>query len=130
MKNNILLFCFLTVLSLSSCHSQVPGITIVSPKQAEKDLQQDTTIQLLDVRTSDEYREGHIKNSTNYCVTTNEFVDKMTRLDKEKPVYVYCRSGNRSAKATKILKENGFQKIFEIEGGIISWQQEGLSVEQ
>lgn len=128
MKKFILLLVL--IVGLQSCNSQNEGVTMLSPTQAKENLAKDASIQLLDVRTADEFSTGHIDNAENSCVTTDEFIQKMPNLDKEKPIYVYCKSGNRSAKATKILVDNGFTNVFEVIGGITAWQSDGLEVTQ
>ena len=81
----------------------------------------DTTVQVLDVRTAEEYMEGHIERSINIDVKTDTFeVGANTRLDKSHTVALYCRSGRRSKKAAEILSNNGF-KVIELNEGITSW---------
>jgi len=87
-------------------------------------------IQLLDVRRPAEYEEGHIKGSTlaNWEDKV-EFEKHAQHLDKNKPVYVYCRSGKRSSAAADYLSEKGFTNVINLEGGILEWKQEGKTVE-
>lgn len=81
----------------------------------------DTTVQVLDVRTAEEYMEGHIARSINIDVKTDTFeVGANTRLNKSHTVALYCRSGRRSKKAAEILSNNGF-KVIELNEGITSW---------
>lgn len=81
----------------------------------------DTTVQVLDVRTAEEYMEGHIERSINIDVKTDTFeVGANTRLNKSHTVALYCRSGRRSKKAAEILSNNGF-KVIELNEGITSW---------
>lgn len=81
-------------------------------------------IQLIDVRTPKEYKEGHIGNAENIDFLANDFTEKIKTLDKSKPVYIYCKSGNRSGKATKALYDAGFNTIYDLEGGILAWEKE------
>jgi rhodanese-related sulfurtransferase len=69
---------------------------------------------------------NHLKNAQNICVTDDDFKQQVNVLDKEKPVYVYCRSGKRSARAAEILKEMGFTKVYDLQGGIMEWQENDL----
>lgn len=81
----------------------------------------DTTVQVLDVRTAEEYMEGHIARSINIDVKTDTFeIGANTRLNKSHTVALYCRSGRRSKKAAEILSNNGF-KVIELNEGITSW---------
>ena len=80
-------------------------------------------VQLLDVRTPREYSTGSIKNAINADFFDRPgFLKKIQELDKEKPVYLYCRSGNRSQKAANIMANMGFTEIYDLKGGYNSWQ--------
>ncbi|MBX7094011.1 MAG: rhodanese-like domain-containing protein [Flavobacteriales bacterium] len=80
---------------------------------------------VLDVRTAEEVAEGHLANSINIDINGSDFESKINELDKQAPVYVYCRSGGRSARAADILKANGFSTIVNLDGGITAWTQAG-----
>lgn len=82
--------------------------------------------QLVDVRTEKEYGASHLKDAQNICVTNSDFQEKVKTLDKNKPVYVYCKSGGRSSKAAKILTEMGFSKVYDLQGGITNWKDKGM----
>jgi rhodanese-related sulfurtransferase len=87
-------------------------------------------IQLLDVRTAEEYKNGHIRNSLQANWNDNkEFKDRTAHLDKNRPVYVYCLAGARSAAAAKWLRAEGFNEVFELKTGMNGWRQAGLPVE-
>src|SRR5688572_30001514 len=78
--------------------------------------------QILDVRTPEEYASGHIDKAININWNGADFEAKVIKaFDKTKPVFVYCRSGNRSKKASAKLSEMGFKKIYELDGGYLSW---------
>lgn len=79
--------------------------------------------QLIDVRTSDEYQAGHISKAQNINWSDRAAFDETTKkLNKKNPVFVYCLSGGRSAKAAEALTAQGFQ-VFELQGGYLSYQQ-------
>jgi len=79
-------------------------------------------VQLIDVRTADEFEAGAINGAQNVDYFQKElFEKKVNTLDKEQPVYLYCRSGNRSQKAAAILESLGFEKIYDLNGGYMSW---------
>ncbi|MDP5157509.1 MAG: rhodanese-like domain-containing protein [Flaviramulus sp.] len=79
-------------------------------------------VTLVDVRTPIEFKSGHIKNAININFFDREqFITSFNKLDKEAPVYLYCRSGNRSLKAAKRLDSLGFKKIYNLKGGYMNW---------
>jgi rhodanese-related sulfurtransferase len=77
--------------------------------------------QLLDVRTLSEFNSGHVKGAENIDFTGSDFREKVAKLDREKPVLIYCHSGNRSGKASMILKELGFKEVYDLKGGFSNW---------
>jgi rhodanese-related sulfurtransferase len=79
-------------------------------------------VQLVDVRTAKEYKSGHIEHAINIdYFQQGNFKTAFEKLDKTKPLYLYCRSGNRSSKAAKLLASMGFNEIYDLQGGIIMW---------
>lgn len=95
------------------------------PVEFSNDLKNEN-IQLIDVRTAEEFSEGHLPNALNIDYLNASFKDEIKTLDKERPVYVYCKSGGRSAKAAAILKEHGFVKVVNLQGGYSEWTNAGL----
>ncbi|WP_236634116.1 MULTISPECIES: rhodanese-like domain-containing protein [unclassified Exiguobacterium] len=78
-------------------------------------------ITLLDVRELDEYEGGHIEGAVNAPLSSlNE-----TELPyaKDEPIYIICRSGNRSAQAAELLQDRGYTEIYDVSGGMIAWEQ-------
>lgn len=87
-------------------------------------------VQLLDVRTAEEYEAGHLQNSLQANWNNKEeFLKRVSALDKNIPVYTYCLSGARSAAATQWLNANGYT-AFNMQGGINKWKATGKNVEQ
>lgn len=78
---------------------------------------------LLDVRTTEEYDEGHLENSV--LIPVKELEKRISEIPKDKPVIVYCKSGSRSSQAAKVLTENGFTQIYKMVGGITEWIAKG-----
>ncbi len=109
-------------------NSKSEHLTITADQMLEAINESD--IQLIDVRTIEEFEEGKIKNAQNICVSNNDFIDKAKKLNKNKPVYVYCKASKRSKKAVEILKDMGFKKIIELQGGIDEWIEVGLDTEK
>ena len=90
----------------------------------------DSEVQLLDVRTPEEYTEGHIPSSLNINVKDENFASHIDDLlTKDKKVAVYCRSGKRSRAAAEILVKKGF-KAYNLDKGILNWIEEGREVKQ
>ena len=80
------------------------------------------TAQLVDVRTPSEFAIGHIKRAANINFTDDDFEDAAKkRLDKTKPVFLYCFSGKRSADAAAFLRTLGFKEIYDLNGGFAQW---------
>ena len=113
-----LLFLFLGFTSCLKNHTD--GIQVLDVAKYEKKITE-PNIQLIDVRTPEEFNEGHIANAVNFNFLADDFEANVANLDKEKPVMVYCKSGGRSAKASARLKELGFKNITDLEGGISNW---------
>lgn len=101
----------------------------VSMEEFENKLSKSKDAQLLDVRTPEEYGEGHLRNADNVDFKSADFKDKITKLDKSKPVFVYCLSGGRSAAAASVLRENGFSEVYDMKGGYLKWNTSGKTVE-
>jgi len=83
---------------------------------------------LLDVRTPEEYAEGHIAGAK--LIPVQVLAEHLNDVPKDKQVYVYCHSGARSARASKLLAANGFSHIENMEGGIVAWKAAGYPVEK
>ena len=86
----------------------------------EKKLQETSNAFLLDVRTAGEFGGGHLPKATNIDFRSPDFASKIKDLPKDKPVFVYCLSGGRSAQAAEILRKEGFQ-VTELQGGYLKW---------
>lgn len=104
-----------------------PAPAPVKTEQAAKDIA--AGVQILDVRTPEEWNEGYIKGAKLVTYPADDFTAKATKaLDPEKPVLVYCRSGGRSAKAAKLLRDAGFKDVRDLAGGITAWEEGGNPV--
>ena len=119
--NQLIVGIFLFLSSLFSCQ-QKGDFQSMNVEEFDS-LIQNEDIQRLDVRTLAEYSEGHITKTININVMADSL------LQKDKPVAVYCRSGNRSKKAAAILSEKGY-KVFELDKGFNSWQEAGKEIEK
>ena len=123
MKQLILLFL---AFSLTSCQEQQKqGVYTSITIDAFKEIYDtNSNTQMLDVRTPEEWEKGFIKGAIFDNFYDEKFAEKSAKtLDKKQPVYVYCRSGGRSVKASKTLLEKGFQNVINVEGGYLSWEK-------
>ena len=118
MKNLIL---FLFIVLIASCNDQVAQSKIVSVEEF-KSMVLDKEVQLVDVRTQEEYNEGYIGDAINIdYFEQDDFAQKFDQFDKEEAIFIYCKSGNRSQKSSKILQELGFKEIIDLKGGYDAW---------
>ncbi|MGC6430010.1 MAG: rhodanese-like domain-containing protein [Jejuia sp.] len=94
-------------------------------------LENDHNAIVLDVRTDDEVADGIIPNAIHLDIYKGqEFLDALDELDKTKSYYVYCRSGNRSGQACQIMEELGFEKAYNLEGGMLQWTGDVVDFEK
>ena len=85
---------------------------------------------ILDVRTPEETQLGIVEGATIINFYDDEFEAKIQLMEKSKPIVVYCASGGRSSQAASILAEQGFMEVYNLEGGLYGWQNEGWPVTQ
>lgn len=128
MINKILLLTLLIPL-ITSCRSSGEEksseesqevITLVGIAEFHELLKQ-KDLQVVDVRTPKEYDLGKIPGAINIDYWAGDFASQASHLDKDKPVAVYCAAGRRSAKAASKLKEMGFNRIYDLDGGMRAW---------
>lgn len=111
----------IAILSLSAC-AQNTGDE-VAPDKAQEMMSKEEVV-VLDVRTPDEYTTGHIANAQHIDYYAEDFKQKVGELDKDKTYIVYCRSGARSGKSQAIMQSLGFEKVYNLKGGIMAWHDE------
>jgi thioredoxin len=113
---------------LFSCQGQTSkNYENVAPLAFAEKIKNTPNAQILDVRTPEEFASQHLDNAQNINWNGDDFVAKAEKLDKTKPVFVYCMVGGRSKKASDKLGELGFQKIYDLQGGIMKWNSAGLA---
>ncbi len=135
MKQTILSLLTISMILFAGCNG---GSDIQANLFAENDCenpgaivdlgQKDKEIVILDVRTPEEYNEGHLSNAMNVDFRSTDFEEQIENLDKNKSYFVYCRSGNRSGQALEVMEQKGFQKICHMDGGINKWKAENNHV--
>lgn len=117
--------------SVEEQETQAQIIENISPKKAYDLIQKNKDnpdFVILDVRTPEEFERGYIGNALNLDYYSKTFRDDLNKLDKSKTYLIYCRSGNRSGAALKVMEELDFMEVYNILGGIISWKAEKLPV--
>ncbi|MCB0445389.1 MAG: rhodanese-like domain-containing protein [Gelidibacter sp.] len=128
MKHFAIILSIALVVFATSCKEAVKGdIEVVTPEEMQSLLELED-VQLVDVRTPEERKEGYIENSQNIDYNSPTFDEDILKLDKTKPVILYCKSGGRSSKCAEKLKDAGFVKIYDLKGGITQWKFEGLKI--
>jgi len=125
MKNIFIICCLFIAIGLStSCADSTADskdVKLITAAEMQSVLELEE-VQLVDVRTPKEHDEIHIVNSQNIDFMSPTFDDDISKLDKKKPVILYCKSGRRSAKCAKKMKDAGFEKIYDLDGGISKWK--------
>lgn len=112
---------FLAVSCSSSTEAQVSDIDV---KEFKAKFEGKNDVQVLDVRTPNEIAQGKIDGASENNFMGPNFEQNLAKLDKNKPVVVYCASGGRSAKAAAIMKENGFTVVYNLLGGFNAYSQQ------
>lgn len=105
--------------------ANAPVISEVLPLEAYKSKMNELGDgrQLIDVRTPEEYNEGHIEGAVNIDFYADDFEQQLQqKLDKGKPVLLYCRSGSRSAQSAEQMKALGFKEMYDLKGGFMAWK--------
>jgi phage shock protein E len=98
-----------------------------SPKNFLSFIEKEEAI-IIDIRTQEEYDAGHLENSLHIDFYSENFIEEIKKLDKKKAYALYCRTGNRSNSALLLMKEEGFQKIEHLQGGIVAWENENKKI--
>lgn len=108
--------------SSSDDASDGAGIRVIDA-EAAADVQADPPedLVILDVRTPEEFAEGHLEGATMIDFYRDDFAAQLEQLDPDVPYLLYCRSGNRSGQAADIMRELGFSDVSDVDGGILAW---------
>ncbi len=124
---SVVLAAVLAVGGLTACSGGSNAITQVTTATASEVLAK-PGMSVIDVRTPGEFAQGHIQGAVNIDVEDAAFATNVGKLPKDKPYFVYCRSGNRSGVATSKMADLGFTEIYDLQGGITQWQNAGGAV--
>lgn len=119
------------LLPLAAC-AEAPAVPQLTSEAARETIGRNAgraDFVVLDVRTPDEYRSGHIAGAVNVDFHAPDFEQQLAKLDRARTYLVYCRTGNRSSKALPVLARLGFARVLHLEHGITEWKAKGLPVE-
>lgn len=105
------------------------GVVLVAPDRAAE-VAEEPGVVVLDVRTPEEYGEGHLGGALNLDFYAAGFGERLGELDRDATYVLYCRSGNRSATTAEMMRDLGFASVYEVDGGILAWLGAGLPVER
>ena len=132
MKKIFFITCLVSLLGIVSCGSVANSDKTInqtiSVEQFDKKLETTANAQLIDVRTPGEYAEGHLKNAVNVNYNAADFEAQLGKLNKNRPVLVYCLSGGRSSRAADKMKDMGFSEVYNMDGGIMKWGNAGKPI--
>ena len=131
MKHVIIFFILITWACSTSEKKQEQGSTpeigaALDAKTFKEKFTSEPNAVLLDVRTPGEVAEGAIPGAMNIDFSAPDFTEKISALDKEKSYFVYCKGGGRSSKTADEMKEVGFTKVYNLEGGYDAWVGSGF----
>ncbi len=103
------------------------SLRLVSPAEAAATIADGPEdLVVLDVRTLEEFDEGHLDGAVMLDFYRDDFADELAKLDPDVPYVLYCRSGNRSGQTLAIMDSLGFTEVTEVDGGVVNWQSAGL----
>ena len=79
-------------------------------------------VQIIDVRTPEEFQAGHLEGAKNINFYSENFAELLSSFDKNQPTFIYCQSGKRSASAAEVLKKLQFKEVYDLKGGYRTWK--------
>lgn len=107
--------------------ADAPAFGLVSPGDAAV-LAEDPEITVVDVRTPEEFADGHVDGAVLIDFYDDDFAEQLAELDPDGTYLLYCRSGNRSGQATAIMTELGYDRVYDLDGGVIAWDGQGQAL--
>ena len=119
----------LIIASITACSNSQGVKTSLEAKDFQNKISSTSNAVLLDVRTAEEFAEGHIANAQNINWNAGDAESMLNQLDPSKAYFVYCLSGGRSSSAARYLRANGFNEVYELNGGMMKWRAASLPEE-
>jgi rhodanese-related sulfurtransferase len=108
----------------NSTAAAAPSFGLVSPGEAAL-LTADDGVEVIDVRTPEEFADGHIEGAAMIDFYSESFAAQIADLDPNATYLVYCRSGNRSGQTLALMDELGFEQVYDLDGGVLAWDAQG-----
>lgn len=127
----------LALLPLAACgekdataagHEKAKVITHVDPYGAAEVMTGRKGVLLLDIRTPQEFRAGHIRGASNIDFYKRDFSTRIAELDRDQPVLIYCRTGSRTTQTLAMFRQLGFKEVIHLDGGIAAWYRAGMPI--
>lgn len=125
-----LILALSVLVTACSSDTRTQSIELVSPADAAQVIADDPVgLVVLDIRTLEEFNEARLAGAIMVDFYADDFADQLDTLDTDVPYVVYCRTGNRSSEAVKTMKDLGFVEVYEVDGGIVNWYDQGYPIE-
>lgn len=125
-----MLYILISILIMSACQNSSTGnqtasgiFETISKVDFERKMKEKPDHLLIDVRTPSEYQAGTIGNAKNVNWNDANFVTEISKLDKAKPIFIFCQKGGRSGKALNKMKGLGFQEVYDLKAGYGGWKK-------
>lgn len=138
MKKNVILYLFVIALVMGSCGTSSTGnkavnetagkTGLLNPQEFQDKMAALDKVQLVDVRTPEEYNGGYITGAVNMDFNNEAFEEQIKELKKDVPVMVYCKAGGRSEQAAALLAEKGFKEVYDLKGGMMAWERQDFPI--
>jgi len=106
--------------------TRFPEVTVDQARELIQQRAGTAEFVILDVRTPEEFAEGHLSGAVNVNLMAPDFESRLVALNRGKTYLVYCRTGNRSAKAIRAMRRLGFRSAYHMFEGIVGWQKKGF----
>lgn len=122
-----LVMAFVAILAMligGEIRQRLSGVRDIGPVEATRMLNHDNAV-MVDMRADKEYREGHIVNAVHAPEGNDDAADKLGKY-RDRPLIVYCRSGQRSVGVCSKLRKQGFESVYNLRGGVLAWQKAEL----
>ena len=126
----VLILALSVLVAACSSDTTTQSIELVSPAEASQVIADSPAgLVVLDIRTPEEFTQARLADAMLVDFYEDDFAAQLDTLDKNVPYVMYCNSGNRSSEAVKTMEDLGFVEVYEIDGGIVNWYDQGYPIE-